>query len=107
MKFCKCGAIIDGSCSKCEALTRQTTTQRGYGHDWQKLSRTIRSEQPLCIDCLAAGKVKPSTQVHHEIPISVDKTKRMDRSNLVPLCDDCHKGRHDGGPIFSDQPNMR
>lgn len=36
-------------------------------------------------------KTTPSTQVHHIVPISVDKRRRLDRSNLIAVCEECHK----------------
>lgn len=52
-------------------------------------------EEPLCADCLACDKVTPATQVHHVIPfVGKDDPLRLDRSNVVSLCNECHDKRH-------------
>lgn len=98
-RFCQCGAIKSGyKCDKCgrtKYTREQTTTERGYGADWQRLSTRIRTEQPLCFDCQERGLVTPATQVHHEIPISDNDALRLASENLVPLCNRCHEMRHE------------
>ena len=91
LTFCQCGGI-KGSCD-CKPV-KQTTKQRGYGHDWRKLSERIRKEKPLCEDCLEKGKTKPATEVHHIKPISQAPHLRLAYSNLKALCSDCHDARH-------------
>jgi 5-methylcytosine-specific restriction endonuclease McrA len=98
-RFCKCGQVVgrDG-CGTCRKPRKQveykTTTQRGYGGDWQQLSERYRANYPLCEDCLKQGKVTPSSEVHHIVPIAVDPTQRLTWTNLVALCNTCHDGRH-------------
>jgi len=70
---------------------RGTSCQRGYGRDWQHLSLRIRAEQPLCVLCERAGRTRPATQVHHLEPVAIAPGKRMDTSNLLPLCASCHR----------------
>jgi 5-methylcytosine-specific restriction protein A len=98
-KFCRCGAVVDAAgCGRCskrrKPMEYKTTTQRGYGADWQELSERYRRNYPLCEDCLKQGKVTPSSEVHHIVPISVDSTLRLVWTNLVALCRKCHEGRH-------------
>lgn len=103
LQFCHCGQI-KGQC-KCKPVTtkRQTTKERGYGHDWRLLSEQIRADNPLCYDCLSQGRTTPSTQVHHIVPVTSNADLRLDAGNLVPLCGECHEARHrstQGAPFF-------
>lgn len=98
-KFCKCGQVAgrDG-CGRCrkpvQSMTYKTTKQRGYGADWKDLSERYRAQYPLCEDCLTEGKVTPSSEVHHVIPISEQPSLRLTWTNLVALCNTCHSFRH-------------
>ena len=91
--FCQCGGI-KGQCGCKTRTARKTTKERGYGNDWRKLSEAYRASQPLCEDCLGRDKVKPCTEVHHIEPISKAPHLRLEPSNLVVLCKECHEQRH-------------
>jgi 5-methylcytosine-specific restriction endonuclease McrA len=98
-RFCKCGQVVGrdgcGTCRKpTQSMTYKTTKQRGYGADWKQLSERYRAHYPLCEDCLKQGKVTPSSEVHHIVPIAVDQSQRLTWTNLVALCNTCHDGRH-------------
>ena len=100
--FChRCSGIKEGkNCDQCkpsQIRPRQTTTERGYGGDWQKVSKAYRAENPLCEDCCEEGRTTPSTQVHHKVPIEDDYSLRLEQDNLVALCEDCHHKRHTKG----------
>lgn len=90
-KLCKCGAIVEKKCNRCYPEKHdRTTTQRGYDSKWRRLSERVRQEQPLCPMCEAEGRAIAATEVHHVVPIAVDATRRLDRSNLVALCSRHH-----------------
>jgi 5-methylcytosine-specific restriction endonuclease McrA len=72
---------------------KQTTTERGYGWDWQVFARTILKQRPLCEDCTDRGMVTPATEVHHEVKIRDDPSKRLDAEWVKALCDGCHNAR--------------
>lgn len=92
MKFCKCGQIAGQcNCRKRDQVKGQTTTQRGYGYDWQKLSKAYRVAHPMCSVCLDKGKITAVEHVHHIVPIRVDRSRRLDWDNLMSLCEPCHK----------------
>ena len=97
-RFCKCGNVCSGPCTSSKRGGRgvdyKTTKQRGYGADWKWLSERYRAEYPLCQDCLKHGKVTPSSEVHHVVPISEDESLRLTWTNLVALCNTCHNDRH-------------
>jgi len=65
---------------------RGTPAQRGYDARWRRIRERILKEEPLCKECMRKGFVKPATDVHH---IDGD-VSNMDRSNLEPLCHECH-----------------
>lgn len=66
-----------------------TTTQRGYGWQWQKLRLIILAEEPLCRFCRERGLVTPADEVDH-----IDgNAHNNDRDNLRPLCRPCHLQR--------------
>ena len=71
-----------------------------YSSDaWQRCRRAYRSMRGgLCERCLASGLITPGTQVHHKKPITPenlsDPSVTLDFSNLMLLCDSCHKKIH-------------
>jgi 5-methylcytosine-specific restriction endonuclease McrA len=101
-KLCRCGGVrIDarGSvCNKCGAGRKvnksQNTTERGYDGAWNRLSRRVRTEQPLCEVCLESGIVTAATEVHHKVSIEQAPWLRLERSNLMSVCNGCHKAIH-------------
>lgn len=97
-RACPCGgSITNGRCDRCSKTKRtkhnRTTRERGYGYDWQKFRDTYLREHPLCMDCLAEGKVEPATEVHHRVKIRHDAELRLEPTNCMALCDDCHNVR--------------
>lgn len=66
-----------------------TTTQRGYGWDWQKLRLVVLANEPLCRMCAASGLTVAANEVDH-----IDgNAHNRDQENLRPLCRPCHLGR--------------
>ena len=68
---------------------------------WLRLRSTVmRRQRGLCDDCLAQGKVSFAQCVHHIRPVEWAKTpeemelRMFDPSNVVALCESCHKVRH-------------
>jgi 5-methylcytosine-specific restriction protein A len=93
---CPCGGRrIGGRCDRCErgkrANHKQTTTQRGYGHDWRKFRKSQISERPLCEDCLEQGIVTAAQEGHHLTKIKYEPAKRLDADNVRMLCSKCHQ----------------
>lgn len=107
---CKCGGTrTDGKCDRCHTSKgkhERTTTQRGYGADWQRVSRMVRELRPLCEVCQARGIVRAASEVHHKQPISIAPSLRLEMSNLMSVCRECHEwlerdGSDTGGRPFS------
>ena len=100
-KLCRCGGVRDdraGSvCESCGAGKRKdkrSTTEHGYDYRWKKLSERIRKERPLCERCEAQGIVTAATEVHHKVPIDEAPWLRLERSNLMCVCNECHQEIH-------------
>jgi 5-methylcytosine-specific restriction enzyme A len=69
---------------------RSSSTQRGYDADWRRVRDWKRATDPLCEQCWKDGTITPMAEVHHIIPIAVDRSRRLDVTNLVSLCKACH-----------------
>jgi len=67
--------------------SRSGHTGRGSGRPWQRVSRALRANRPLCEVCM----VKPSTEVHHKIKWNDSVEGRLDPRNLVACCRSCHE----------------
>ena len=96
-RICGCGAIVKGSCDRCIAKRnassdqlRGTTAERGYDHQWRKLSERFRKHNPLCKNCYTLGRVEPAVDVHHIKPIRTHPELRLEWENLMSLCRACH-----------------
>lgn len=69
---------------------RGTTTQRGYGTDWQRLRAAYIAEQPVCEAC----QRRASEDVDHIRPFrGHDDPRRMQWHNLQALCRACHNAK--------------
>lgn len=73
-----------------ERYPRKPSSQRGYDATWRRLRRQVLEAEPLCRFCRQAGKLTPATVVDHIVPIREAPTRRLDRTNLAPLCTHCH-----------------
>ncbi len=66
---------------------RATSSQRGYGANWQKLRRMVLNNEPLCRRCKEKeNKLTSAKEVHH---IDNDSSNNA-LDNLMPLCSRCH-----------------
>ena len=101
-KLCRCGGVRQDArgsvCPKCGAGAKRnksmSTVERGYDNAWNKLSLRVRTEHPLCEVCIETGIVTAATEVHHKVSIEEAPWLRLERSNLMCLCNACHKGIH-------------
>lgn len=77
--------------SRAEGLS---STARGYGQDWRRVRERILAAEPLCRFCAADGRVTAATDVDHIEPFTgLRDPRRLDPSNLRPLCRPCHMSR--------------
>ncbi|WP_131669528.1 HNH endonuclease [Psychrobacter pygoscelis] len=64
--------------------------QRGYGHEWRKLRKTVlERDDYLCVICRDTGVLIPATDVDHIVPKAQGGTD--DSNNLQSLCKSCHR----------------
>ncbi len=62
---------------------------------WLRLSDSIKKHYfGLCIVCWFKGLVKANEYTHHIETLKDRFDLRLDKGNLVPLCDCCHKKVH-------------
>lgn len=66
--------------------SRSAHTGRGKSA-FQKLSRTLRANHPLCQVC----GVRPSAEVHHVVPWQDSEVHRLDPRFLLCVCRPCHE----------------
>jgi 5-methylcytosine-specific restriction enzyme A len=93
MKLCKCGEIVKDKCARCYPSVnhKQTTAERGYDHEWRKLSESKRKLDPLCEECERKGFSTAAESVHHVVPIRLAPHLRLVWSNLMSVCNECHE----------------
>jgi 5-methylcytosine-specific restriction protein A len=72
---------------------RPSAARRGYDHDWRRCQAAFLAANPLCADCLAAGRTEPAREAHHVVKVRDDPGRRLDWANLLPLCKSCHSKR--------------
>ena len=130
LRLCRCGKASPNRpaiCDECKAREpeRKQETNRYYDtrlrdpqadafyHSaaWKKSRAAyLQSVGYICEDCIEEFKrgerkeddIRPATDVHHEEPIAVNWSRRLDPSNYRALCDWHHKQKRikttPGGP---------
>jgi len=87
-----------GRHKKRERTINKTMYQKVYQDKRWIRVRTLKfKNNPLCELCLLEGRVTPTEEVHHIIPIDVydlDEELAFDIDNLQSLCVQCHKKVH-------------
>ncbi|WP_345993752.1 HNH endonuclease [Sulfurimonas sp. HSL-1716] len=62
-----------------------------HSKEWKSIRETIMERNGgLCKRCQQLDIITNADVVDHIIPITEDYTKRLDLSNLQPLCHSCH-----------------
>lgn len=72
---------------------RGNADQRGYDAGWRKLRQVFLAMNPMCADCSASGRIALATDVHHVAKVQDAPHLRLDPSNLMALCHECHSRR--------------
>jgi 5-methylcytosine-specific restriction protein A len=70
--------------------TRESSYDRGYDGDWRRARIAYLKKHPLCEMCLLQDETVPAVMVHHKVAIK-DGGKRLDPSNFMALCNECHE----------------
>ena len=98
-----CAELTDGR--YCEQHRRQVNNEYNrYTRDeddknfynstaWRRLSRIQLRREPLCAECLRAGRITPAEIADHIQPIR-DGGARLDSENIQSLCRACHNRKH-------------
>lgn len=74
-------------CDDCQSdweAKRGTSTQRGYGSSWAKLSARVIREEKRCRDCGTTGTKSNPLTADHVVPKALGGTD--DRTNLTCRC---------------------
>ena len=71
-----------------EKYDRDPATRRRYGRAWKRIRDRYVADHPLCEMCKKAGKLTPTEEVHHILPLSRGGTHAQ--TNLMALCKRCH-----------------
>ena len=66
-------------------LHEGNASERGYDWAWAKVSKYVRTNEPICRHCQNAV----ATMVDHIIPLKQGGA-RLELNNLQPLCRSCH-----------------
>lgn len=69
---------------------RPSARQRGYDKDWQALRAIFLARNPICA---APGCDRPATDVDHVQSVREAPHRRLDPTNLRPLCHQHHSQR--------------
>ena len=70
--------------------TRSSSRQRGYTRQWEKARAVHLLNHPLCVMCMATGRITPANVVDHIVPHRGDQALFWDRSNWQSLCAEHH-----------------
>lgn len=85
------GYCQDHSRTHSTSAQRGSSTEQGYGATWRKFRLMQLRREPLCEDCLEAGRVTEATDVHHIVPKRDGGEDSFD--NVKSLCHSCHSKR--------------
>lgn len=58
---------------------------------WQRTRARVMREQPVCWLCEQRGDTTEAEMVHHIRAVSERPDMAFDDTNLVPLCNGCHR----------------
>ena len=95
--FPGCSKLVDGRyCEEHKKLinqqynrySRDPETSKRYGRLWRRIRYEYIKNHPLCEECKRKGKLTPTEEVHHIIPLAKGGTH--DDENLMALCKSCH-----------------
>ncbi len=76
---------------------------RGYGARWNKARKRFLEKNPLCVECLKAGRYVKATDVDHIVPHRGDPKLFWDEGNWQALCHHCHSVKtrnEDHDPVY-------
>ena len=68
---------------------RHHNTEFYQSTPWRKLRALKLEQEPMCEECLKAGRLNPAQMVDHIVPINKGGAS-LDIENLQSLCNACH-----------------
>lgn len=79
-----------------------------YGRRWKDYRNTFLSAHPVCVYCLAMGKIAPATVVDHIKPHKGDFALFWSQDNHQALCARCHNSHKavEEGSGYSSQVGL-
>jgi len=84
----KAPKVFGSSARPTREQRRGSKQARGYGGQWERISRLKREACPVCEVCHDA----PATEVDHITPFrGVGDPLRLSWSNLQSICQPCHQ----------------
>ena len=89
-RFCEEHAKAEAQ--RYEKYDRDPAVRRRYGRAWKRIRDNYVQQHPLCERCQEQGKLIPTEEVHHKVPLSEGGTHARD--NLIALCKACHAQIH-------------
>lgn len=75
-----------------EKYDRDPAVRRRYGRAWKRIRDRYAEAHPLCELCQQNGKLTPTEEIHHKLPLSEGGTHATE--NLIALCKSCHAKLH-------------
>lgn len=111
-----CGKVISYNSSRCEECSEKYEEHTKQRYKQYKSNRTDVKEQRfysssswlsvrddvkvrdkgLCLLCLSRGDTEYVDTVHHIEELKECWDKRLDKNNLICLCESCHQLVHEG-----------
>lgn len=85
-----CEAHAKQNAQEYERYRRDPATRKRYGRAWKRIRDRYVAGHPLCEQCEKAGRITPTQEVHHILPLSEGGSH--DGGNLMALCTACHSG---------------
>lgn len=121
-KYCRgcstkpiCGVLLDADskevrCSHCKTQYNQDTSNKHKKQkqfyssgEWKELRNKVREENfNICLVCGSLGVIEQCTEVHHMESIYTKSgwNRRLDKTNLICLCEDHHDMCHSKELVF-------
>ena len=89
-RFCEEHAKAEAK--RYEKYDRDPAVGRRYGRAWKRIRDSYVQQHPVCELCQQDGRLTPTEEVHHKVPLSEGGTHA--RTNLIALCKSCHARIH-------------
>ena len=71
---------------------RSPAVNKTYGRAWKRIRDRYAEAHPLCELCQQHGKLTPTEEIHHKLPLSGGGTHATE--NLIALWKSCHAKLH-------------